>query len=32
MLVAYQDWRGRKGRQVPVAADSARREKVKVKA
>jgi preprotein translocase subunit SecF len=33
MLVAYQDWRGgQRGRPVPVAADAARREKVKAKA
>jgi len=32
MLVAYQDWRGQRGRQMQVAADAGRREKVKVKA
>jgi preprotein translocase subunit SecF len=31
MLVAYQDWRGQRGR-VQVAAEAGRREKVKVKA
>jgi preprotein translocase subunit SecF len=33
MLVAYQDWRGgQRGRQLQVATDAGRREKVKVKA